>query len=78
MAVTSDAAPEAHLVIWGTDVNVQETKKNFRKFLENFVDDLPGDGGDSPNAGDKIEPYYMQRLDEVGNIAVATQLGLTL
>jgi DNA replication licensing factor MCM4 len=62
---TSEAAPEAHLVIWGTDVNIQETKRKFREFLETFVDDLPSDEGNSPVAGDRVEPYYMQRLDEI-------------
>ena len=61
--VTSEAGPEAHLVIWGTDVNVQDTKKRFREFLEKFIDDLPGEGGESPM--DRAEPYYMQRLEEV-------------
>ena len=61
--VTSEAGPEAHLVIWGTDVNVQETKKKFKDFLENFIDDLPGDEGETPS--DRVEPFYMQRLEEV-------------
>ena len=64
-SVTSDAAPEAHLVIWGTDVNVQETKRKFVQFLKTFVDDLPeGDGGESP--ANRVEPLYMTRLEEVG------------
>lgn len=62
--VTSEGAPEAHLVIWGTDVNVQEAKKKFRDFLENFIDDLPEEGEES-FIGDQAEPYYMQRLEEV-------------
>ena len=73
MGVISEAAPEAHLVIWGTDVNIQDTKKQFREFLENFIDDLPGDGGDSPLAEDRVEPYYMQRLDEVSTVTMVTQ-----
>lgn len=60
--VTSEGAPEAHLVIWGTDVNVQETKRRFKEFLEKFIDDLP-DEGDFPL--DRTEPYYMQKLEEV-------------
>lgn len=64
--VTSEAGPEAHLVIWGTDVNVQETKKKFRDFLENFIDDLPGEGGESPMGS--VEPYYMQRLEEINTL----------
>ena len=66
---TSEAAPEAHLVIWGTDVNIQETKRKFREFLETFIDDLPSNGGYSPVAGDRVEPYYMQRLDEVSPLS---------
>ena len=64
--VTSEGAPEPHLVIWGTDVNVQETRQHFKQFLEQFANDLPGDGGDSPVAEDRAVPYYLQRLDEVG------------
>ena len=63
MGVTSEAGMDAHLVIWGTDVNVQETKKRFRDFLETFVDDLPGDEGDTPAT--RSEPLYLQRLEEV-------------
>lgn len=61
---TSDGAGgiEPHLTIWGTDVNVQRTKKKFKLFLENFVDDFP-DGGESPMTG--ATPYYLSRLDEV-------------
>lgn len=65
---------DAHLVIWGTDVNVQETKKRFREFLETFVDYLPGDEEDAPDG--TSEPLYMQRLEEVGSLprARATQV----
>ena len=54
---------EAHLVIWGTDVNVMETKRTFGLFLRQYVDDIPSEGGDSPMGG--IEPLYLQRLEEV-------------
>ena len=63
--MTSEGAPEAHLVIWGTDVNVQETKKRFREFLMKFVADLPSDGGEDMATGDRTEPYYLTRLEEV-------------
>ncbi len=62
--LTSEGAPEAHLVIWGTDVNVQETKKRFRDFLFKFVDDLQPEEGEGPS-GDRTEPYYLARLEEV-------------
>ena len=71
--VTSEGAPEAHLVIWGTDVNVQEAKKKFRDFLENFVNDIPEEGGDLSIA-DQTEPYYMQRLEEVDYIIITSPL----
>ena len=59
--MTSEGA-EAHLVIWGTDVNVQDTKKKFKEFLETFV--LESDEGGAQ--ADKVEPpLYMARLDEV-------------
>ena len=61
--LTSEGAPEAHLVIWGTDVNVQETKKRFKEFLESFVDDQSED--DIPPSVDADQPYYMARLEEV-------------
>ncbi|XP_064398526.1 DNA replication licensing factor mcm4-A-like [Halichondria panicea] len=62
--LTSEGAPEAHLVIWGTDVNVQETKKRFRDFLFKFVDDLQPEEGEGPS-GDRTEPYYLARLEEI-------------
>ena len=61
--MTSEGAPEAHLVIWGTDVNIQETKKRFKDFLETFIDDQPE--GDVPPSGDVTQPYYMTKLEEV-------------
>ena len=65
--VTSEGN-EPHLVIWGTDVNVQDTKKKFKEFLETFVLEA---GGDSEGpTGDKREPLYMTRLDEVMSVCV--------
>ena len=61
--MTSEGAPEAHLVIWGTDVNIQETKKRFKEFLEVFIDDQSDE--DVPPSGDIIQPFYMTRLEEV-------------
>lgn len=67
--LTSEAGPDARLVIWGTDVNISDTKKRFRKFLETFVDDLPGAGGESPSAtADRVEPCYPQRLEEINTL----------
>ena len=52
-------------MIWGTDVNVQETKKRFREFLMKFIADLPSDRGEDMATGDRTEPYYLTRLEEV-------------
>ena len=50
-------------MIWGTDVNVQETKEKFKDFLKYFMDDSEQAGEEEPMGG--VEPYYMVRLDEV-------------
>ena len=60
---SSEAQPQVHLVIWGTDVNVQEAKEKFKDFLKYFMDDLEQAGEEEPMGG--VEPYYMARLDEV-------------
>ena len=52
-------------MVWGTDVNVVETKEKFKDFLKYFMDDLEKEGEEEPMGG--AEPYYMVRLDEVGN-----------
>ena len=62
MTPSDGAGVEPHLTIWGTDVQVQQTKKKFKQFLENFVDNFP-DGGESPTLG--TTPLYLSRLDEV-------------
>lgn len=49
------------LVVWGTDVNVQETKTRFRQFLETF--DVQNED-EAPLVENQL-PLYMQRLEEV-------------
>ena len=49
------------LVVWGTDVNVQETKTRFRQFLETF--DVQSE--DEAPLVENALPLYMQRLEEV-------------
>lgn len=62
--VTSEEAGgvEPRLTIWGTDVNVQQTTKKFKQFLENFIEDFPN-LGESPISG--ATPCYLTKLDEV-------------
>ena len=62
---TTDGMSQVHLVIWGTDVNVQDTKYKFTEFLQTFVDDLPE--GDMDTHATSVEPLYMARLEEVGD-----------
>lgn len=59
---TSDSNTVPKLVIWGTNVVIQETKEKFKKFLKEFVDE------DAEGMGDDFvptEPLYMQRFEEV-------------
>lgn len=56
---------DPQLVIWGTDVIVNQCKEKFRRFIEEFV----GTGVDSDEQFDGMnvdDPLYLQRLDEVG------------
>ena len=61
----SETAPT--MVIWGTDVSVQQCKTKFKKFIDTFVDkDAAEDerwDGMNPD-----EPIYKQRLDEVATL----------
>ena len=49
-------------MIWGTDVNIQETKDSFKSFISSFVqsegEDMEGMEGDGA-------PLYLQRLEEI-------------
>jgi len=58
----SESAPT--MVIWGTDVQVNDCKRKFKRFVETFVDigmtDEERFEGLNPN-----EPYYLQRLAEI-------------
>lgn len=65
--MTSDTTAEPQLVIWGTDVNVQEAKRQFTTFLREFVDDVPEEGVASQIGSD---PHYLQQLEEVRDIYI--------
>lgn len=51
--------------MWGTDVNISETKRQFKLFLRQFVNDLHDDDDDQAQLQDRMEPFYMTRLEEV-------------
>ncbi|XP_028409961.1 DNA replication licensing factor mcm4-A-like [Dendronephthya gigantea] len=61
-APTSDSTAGPRLVIWGTDVVVQETQDKFKRFLQQFIDENAEGMGDDfvPN-----DPLYMQKLEEI-------------
>ena len=61
----SESAPT--MVIWGTDVSVNQVKGKFSKFVASFVDEELADDemfeGIDPN-----QPFYLQRLEEINTI----------
>ena len=60
-----------HMVIWGTDVNIVETKKHFQQFLRQYINDLDTVAADDEMPdGNVIEPYYLQCLEEVSSINI--------
>lgn len=72
----SDVANVPHLVIWGTDVDVNICKSKFKHFIERFID--PTVEQDERFEGMDVEqPLYLQRLEEVGLlvISILTPLG---
>eukprot|EP00092_Neocalanus_flemingeri_P030424 GFUD01033026.1.p1 GENE.GFUD01033026.1~~GFUD01033026.1.p1 ORF type:complete len:866 (+),score=291.09 GFUD01033026.1:48-2600(+) len=61
----SESAPT--MVIWGTDVSVNQCKSKFKKFITTFVDTDAAD--DEKFIGmDKDAPFYLQRLEEINTL----------
>ena len=62
--ITSESNAGPQLVIWGTDVVVDQCKTKFRKFIQQYID--PNIADDERFEGiDPSQPVYMQRLEEV-------------
>lgn len=59
----NERSTESRLVIWGTDVNVNECKEKFAMFLTEFV--LPSDGDAESDNMDVVQPLYQQKLLEI-------------
>lgn len=60
---------EPHLVIWGTNVSVQECKKKFKQFILRYID--PSVEQDEIAEGMNVnEPLYLQKLEEVRNVII--------
>ena len=51
--VTSDAGGGPRVVIWGTNVVINETQEQFHRFITQFTDEEEG------------ESYYIQKIGEV-------------
>lgn len=59
---TESSGPQ--LVIWGTNVVVNECKKKFKSFIERYIDNTP-EYDERSEGMDLNEPLYMQKLEEV-------------
>ncbi len=64
--ITSDTNAGPQLVIWGTDVIVDQCKKKFKRFIETYVE-VAVDQDERFDGINPNEPLYMQRLEEVFN-----------
>ena len=63
--ISSDPNAGPQLVIWGTDVVVSQCKEKFKKFIRRFVD-RNVDSDERFEGLNSEDPFYMQRLEEVG------------
>ncbi|KAL8566321.1 DNA replication licensing factor mcm4-A [Nucella lapillus] len=63
----SDAPVSTQLVIWGTDVVVNQCKEKFVRFISRFIDKSVEED-ERFDGMDVREPYYIQRLDEINAI----------
>lgn len=62
----SESAPT--MVIWGTDVSVNQVKTKFSKFINTFVAADLADDEKTTDGIDQNEPYYPQRLEQISVI----------
>ena len=60
----SDTNTGTQLVIWGTDVVVNQCKEKFVRFISRFIDNSVEED-EQFDGMDVREPYYIQRLEEV-------------
>lgn len=55
-------------MIWGTDVNIQETKETFRLFLTTYIHSPSqehSDGAVLEEVLGRDKPHYLQKLEEI-------------
>jgi len=62
----SESAPT--MVIWGTDVSVNQVKAKFTKFISSFVAADLDEDEKTTEGIDRDAPYYPQRLEEISII----------
>uniref|UniRef100_A0A336K914 DNA replication licensing factor MCM4 n=1 Tax=Culicoides sonorensis TaxID=179676 RepID=A0A336K914_CULSO len=61
---TDSTTSSTQLVIWGTNVVVNECKAKFKRFMQRYID--PDIANDEISEGINLnEPLYMQKLDEI-------------
>jgi hypothetical protein len=71
-SVAPSDADEPHLVIWGTNVVVNRTRRKFRQFLLNFreaSDEIEMDERPNEDAVDPNEPLYIRKIYDVRSCA---------
>jgi len=66
VSVASSDEPGSNLVIWGTNVVVNRTKRHFRDFMLNFrKSEIDEDEVNPHQSHDANAPLYMQKIDDV-------------
>lgn len=62
--ITDTAAAAPHLVIWGTNVSVEECKKKFKQFILRYIDP-EAENDEVTDDMNLNEPLYLQKLEEI-------------
>lgn len=57
-----DDGPEIR--IWGTEVVISKCKRKFKRFIQEFVENVPAEDEISEGVDNNL-PLYLQKLEEV-------------
>lgn len=64
---------QPHLVIWGTNVSIAQSKEKFKQFILRYID--PTAEEDEITEDTNLnEPLYLQKLDEVRIMTIQKML----
>lgn len=63
MSSESDAA-RPQVVVWGTDINVNDVKEQFKRFINRFIDP-DAENDELPENLNSTEPLYVQKIDDI-------------